>query len=115
MATTEKATEHGAIVGGQTLLDGDAYEVRSPYDGALVGIVHRAGPADIERAIAGAARAFETTRKLASWRREAILDAISAGIAARREELARTIAQEAGKPVKVARIEVDRASFTFKV
>ena len=115
MATTEKATEHGAIVAGQTLLGGDGYEVRSPYDGALVGVVHRAGPADIERAIAAAARAFETTRKLPSWRREEILDAISAGIAARRHELARTIAQEAGKPMKVARIEVDRASFTFKV
>ncbi len=115
MATTRNATEYGAIVGGETLLAGESYEVRSPYDGAVVAVVHRAGPADIERAIAGAVRAFELTRKLPSWRREEILAAISAGIAARRDELARTIAQEAGKPIKAARIEVDRASFTFKI
>ena len=115
MATTENATEYGAIVGGKTLLGGQSYEVRSPFDGALVAVVHRASPDDIERAIAGSVRAFETTRRLPSWRREEILDAISAGIAARREELARTIALEAGKPIKAARIEADRAAFTFKI
>jgi acyl-CoA reductase-like NAD-dependent aldehyde dehydrogenase len=115
MATTEKATEYGALVGGKTLTSGESYEVRSPYDDALVAVVHRAGAGDIERAIAGSVQAFQTTRKLSSWRREEILDAISGGIAARREELARTIAQEAGKPIKAARIEADRASFTFKV
>jgi hypothetical protein len=36
-------------------------------------------------------------------------------IAARREEFARTIALEAGKPIRTARLEVDRAIFTFKV
>ena len=40
---------------------------------------------------------------------------ISATIAARHEELARTIALEAGKPIKTARAEVDRAVFTFKI
>ena len=115
MATTETAQEYGAVVGGETLTDGEAYEVRSPYDDRLVAVVHRAGPKDIERAIANAARAFETTRRLPSWKREEILDRISAGIAARRDELARTIALEAGKPMKVARVEADRAVFTFKV
>lgn len=115
MATTEKAVEYGAIVGGETLLGGAAYEVRSPYDGEPVATVHRAGPAEIERAIAGAARAFATTRRLPSWRREEILETIAAAIAARREELARTIALESGKPIKAARVEADRAVFTFRI
>jgi acyl-CoA reductase-like NAD-dependent aldehyde dehydrogenase len=115
VTTTESALELGAVVGGKTLTGGDAYEVRSPYDNALVAVVHRAGPDDIERAIAGAVRAFETTRKLPSWQRADILEKISAGVAARRDELARTIALEAGKPIKAARIEADRAAFTFKV
>ena len=50
-----------------------------------------------------------------SWKRAEILEKISAGIAERREELARTIALEAGKPIRTARAEVDRAVFTFKV
>src|ERR1700751_868429 len=33
----------------------------------------------------------------------------------RKEEFARTLAQEAGKPIKAARTEVDRAIFTFNV
>jgi glyceraldehyde-3-phosphate dehydrogenase (NADP+) len=112
---TDRGTEYGAVVGGETLTAGDTYEVRSPYDNRRVAVVHRAGPGDIERAIAGAADAFETTRRLPSWKKEEILSRISAGIVARRDELARTIALEAGKPLKAARVEADRAAFTFKV
>jgi glyceraldehyde-3-phosphate dehydrogenase (NADP+) len=115
MATTEQALELGAVVGGETLTGGEAYEVRSPYDNQLVATVHRAGPREIERAIAAAAAAFDTTRRLPSWQREQVLENIAAGVAKRRDELARTIALEAGKPIKAARVEADRAVFTFKV
>ena len=107
--------EYAALIAGKQVQTGDAIEVRSPYNDALVAVVHRAGPQEIEAAIAAASRAFETTRHLPSWKREEILIAISQGIAARHEELARTIALEAGKPIRTARAEVDRAVFTFKV
>ena len=107
--------ELGALVAGRTVYGGDATEIRSPYDGGLVAVVHRAGPAEIEAAIAGAVRAFEETRKLPSWRRAEILERISAALGERREELARGVALEAGKPISIARVEVDRAAFTFKV
>jgi acyl-CoA reductase-like NAD-dependent aldehyde dehydrogenase len=112
---TAQLGEFGCLVGGEWLKTGDVMAVRSPYDGALVGLVHRAGPAEIERAIAATVAAFQVTRKLPVWRRAEALERISAGIAARREELARTIALEAGKPIRTARLEVDRAVFTFKV
>lgn len=107
--------EYGILIDGKWTKTGDAIEVRSPFDDSLVAIVHRAGPAEIETAIATAAAAFETTRHLPSWKRADILEKISAGIAARHEELARTIALEAGKPIRTARAEVDRAVFTFKI
>ena len=107
--------EHGRLVGRRAELGGDAIEVRSPYDASLVAVVHRAGRAEIEEAIKRAVQAFEETRKLPSWRRAEILEGISSGLAERREELARTIALEAGKPIKIARVEVDRAAFTFKI
>jgi acyl-CoA reductase-like NAD-dependent aldehyde dehydrogenase len=116
MALTEtELGETGVLVGGEHVETGETYEVRSPFDDAPVAIVHRAGAEEVERAIAGAVTAFETTRRLPSWRREQVLERISAGIALRREELARTIALEAGKPIKTARLEVDRAVFTFQV
>ncbi|HKI90996.1 MAG TPA: aldehyde dehydrogenase family protein [Gaiellaceae bacterium] len=116
MAIAETALgELGILLGGAEVETGETYEVRSPYDDAPVAIVHRAGPAEVESAIAGAVEAFETTRHLASWEREQVLERIAALIASRRDELARTIALEAGKPIKTARAEVDRAVFTFSI
>jgi acyl-CoA reductase-like NAD-dependent aldehyde dehydrogenase len=114
-AATAELGELGPLVGGRTVLSGDAVEVRSPYDDRVVAVVHRAGPAEVEEAIARAVQAFEETRRLPSWRRAEILERISATIGERREELARTIALEAGKPIKTARVEAERAAFTFKV
>ncbi|HET7744596.1 MAG TPA: aldehyde dehydrogenase family protein [Gaiellaceae bacterium] len=107
--------EAGIVLGGKQLETGETYEVRSPYDASPVALVHRAGPEEVEHAIAGAVESFETTRRLPSWRREEVLEGISAQIRARGDELAHTIALEAGKPLKTARVEVDRAAFTFSV
>lgn len=106
---------YGCYVGGEWLETGDAIEVRNPFDDSLVAIVHRAGPREIETAISKATAAFQVTRKLPTWKRAEVLEKISAGIAGRREEFAETIALEAGKPIRTARLEVDRAIFTFKV
>ena len=105
----------GCYIAGEWIEAGNAVEVRSPFNDELVAVIHRAGPDEIEAAISKAASAFEVTRKLPGWKRAEALEKISAEIAARREELAQTIALEAGKPIRTARIEVDRAVFTFKV
>lgn len=112
---TSALGEFGVLIAGKWLKTGEAIEVHSPYDDALVAVVHRAGPSDIEKAIEMAVAAFEETRHLPAWRRAEILEAVSAGIADKREAFARTIALEAGKPIRTARAEVDRAVFTFKI
>src|SRR5687768_13998068 len=115
MATMTTPLELSPIVGGKAIATGATYEVRSPYDDSLVAVIHRAGPAEIEAAIAGAVRAFQVTRKLPSWKRADVLNGIAERIDAAREDFARTIAREAGKPVKTARMEAERAAFTFRV
>jgi len=105
----------GCYIAGEWIETGNAVEVHSPFNEELVAIVHRAGPTEIETAISKATSAFEVTRKLPVWKRAQVLESISAEIAIRREDLAQTIALEAGKPIRTARIEVDRAVFTFKV
>jgi acyl-CoA reductase-like NAD-dependent aldehyde dehydrogenase len=107
--------EFGVVIGGELLRTGATAEVLSPYDRSLVAVVHNARGADVERAIAAAEAAFPATRALPSWKRSAILDAVADAVAGRREEFARTIALEAGKPIRTARLEVDRAVFTFRV
>src|ERR671936_1809554 len=103
------------IIRGTPRETGNDVAVRNPYDDRLVAVVHRAGPQEIEAAIAAAVDAFGETRRLPSWQREQILARVAATITERKEELARTIALEAGKPLKTALLEVERASFTFKV
>jgi acyl-CoA reductase-like NAD-dependent aldehyde dehydrogenase len=107
--------EYGALVTGKWVSKGRPVEIRSPYDDSLVAVIHRAGPEEIEAAIVAGVQAFQTTRRLPAWKRSDVLEKISRGILERREEFARTIALEAGKPIKTARAEVDRAVFTFKV
>ncbi len=107
--------EYGALVGGQWVKTGQQVTIRSPYDDAPFAVIHRAGPAEIEAAIAAAVRAFQVTRRMASWQRAEVLERISTAILARRDELSRVIAQEAGKPIRTARIEAERAAFVFKV
>jgi glyceraldehyde-3-phosphate dehydrogenase (NADP+) len=115
VAIQRELGEFGAIVGGEIVTVGDPVEIRSPFDGSVVAEVRRAGPKEVEEAIGRVATSFAVTRRLPSWRREEVLAGISKRLAERREELARTIALEAGKPIKAARVEVDRASFTFRV
>ncbi len=107
--------EFGCYIAGEWVRTGDAIEVRSPYDRSLVAVVYRAGASEIETAIGKATRAFQVTRKLPAWKRAEILEKVSAGIAARRDDFARTMALEAGKPIRSALAEADRAVFTFKV
>jgi len=92
---------------------GTSYTVACPYDGHPVGVVHRVGASELDEAIQAAVTAFEITRKLPGHKRAAALRKISETIAAQAEDLARTIALEAGKPIKQARIEVGRSITTF--
>jgi acyl-CoA reductase-like NAD-dependent aldehyde dehydrogenase len=113
--TTAPVATHGFFLDGRWREDGDAVEIRAPYDGSLIARVIQGRHEHAEAAIAAAAKAFGTTRRLPAFERQRVLRQISAGIAARKEEFATTLAQEAGKPIKGARVEVERSIFTFNV
>ena len=109
MAAT--ATEKRLLVGGDWIETGEWIEVRSPYDGEVVGRVPKAGADEARRAIDAAEEAMRTP--LAAHKRAEILVKITAGIARRHEEAARLICAEAGKPIKTARVEASRAMSTY--
>ncbi len=83
-------------------------EVRSPFDGEVVGVVSVADSADADRAVAAAVEGARVMRKLAAWERAEILRRAADLLDARVEELARTIASEVGKPLVEARGEAAR-------
>src|ERR1700686_1598637 len=113
--TIAPVATHGFFVDGRWRDDGDVVEIRAPYDGAVIARVVQGRREHAEAAIAAAVKAFGTTRRLPAFERQRVLRRISASILERKEEFARTLAQEAGKPIKAARIEVERAIFTFNV
>jgi glyceraldehyde-3-phosphate dehydrogenase (NADP+) len=88
--------------------------IHGPFDGKLVGTAATASAADVLAAVDAAAQAAPEARAMPSYARAEVLQRIHDGAAARREELAVLLALEAGKPIKHARIEVDRMLFIFR-
>lgn len=88
--------------------------VRSPVDGRVVGRVAAPTSADADDAANIAADAAEVASRLPVHMRADALNAIAEGLRDRRELFAQCIVAEGGKPLKWARIEVDRAVATFR-
>jgi len=111
MATT--AIERKLLIGGEWVETDDWLEVLSPYDGSLVGRVARAGAAETQRALDAAEAAMR--EPIPAHERAAILDRVAAMLAERADDAARTIASEAGKPMKAARVEAARGASTYQM
>ena len=93
-------------------VDHDIIDVHAPYDGRLVGRVPRCGADDVQRAVAVATAALRRD-DFPLYARAAVLDAAARGLIEHRDDFARLIALEAAKPIRTARVEVERASGTF--
>lgn len=100
-------------IAGRTSAPVESVEIRNPYSGHRVGRLHLAGPSELDAAAAESLRAFEAYRREPAYRRAGILLAIAHGLAEDREGFAQTIVAEAAKPLRDARVEVDRAAQTF--
>lgn len=114
MTTTPVRTQ-GFYLQGKWIEEGTPVEIRAPYDGTPLALVFQGTRHHAERAIQAAVGAFGTMRKLPAFERQRVLRSIAQFITARKEEFARTLAQEAGKPLRAARTEIERAIFTFTI
>ena len=109
MAVT--ATERKLLIGGEWVETGEWQEVRSPYSGDIVGRVPQAGADETKRAIDAAEAAMR--EPLPAHKRAEILVRVAGALGRRHEEVARLISDEAGKPLKAAKIEASRAMSTY--
>jgi acyl-CoA reductase-like NAD-dependent aldehyde dehydrogenase len=103
--------ERKLLLDGEWIETGEWHDVRSPYSGEPVARVPQANADHARRAVDAAAKAIE--QPMPAHRRAEILDAVAALLRERADEVARTISAEAGKPMKAARVEADRAVSTF--
>ena len=87
--------------------------IRAPQDGSEVGVVALAGPEEVRAALDANVAAARAARAMPAYARAAALRKIATGLESAREQFARTLALEAGKPITQARTEIDRAVFVF--
>src|SRR5690349_758929 len=80
----------------------EVLEVHNAGNGEVMGRVPGGGQKDIDAAVAAARAALDGWRDTPAEKRAEYLEKISAGLKARGDELARTIAQEVGMPLKMA-------------
>ncbi|MGB6688155.1 MAG: aldehyde dehydrogenase family protein [Terracidiphilus sp.] len=107
-------TQTGFLLCGKEWTDGEALEVRSPWDQGLVGRVTVATRNEARQAVHHAVASLRRTRALPRWKRREILEDVAAALLEQKDRFAKLIVAEAGKPLRMARVEVDRAAMTFK-
>jgi acyl-CoA reductase-like NAD-dependent aldehyde dehydrogenase len=107
---------HPIYLAGKWVESPDTLTVDNPADpDAPAGTTFNATEAQYEEAVTAAVTAFEQTKVLPAYERGRALREISTGIKSRREELGRILSSEAGKPIRDALVEVDRAALTFRL
>lgn len=89
---------------------GDTFSVRDPSSGQVIGVVADGSAADAAEAVVAAQAAFATWSATTAYERAAVLERARALMLERREELARLMTREQGKPLRAARNEVQYAA-----
>jgi glyceraldehyde-3-phosphate dehydrogenase (NADP+) len=92
----------------------DRIEIANPYNDEIIGSTFLATQDQLERATQAAESIFPTLRTMPTYDRANLLKALAEKLRARRDEVARMISLEAGKPIRDAEIETDRGVFTIE-
>ncbi|MFW5921203.1 MAG: aldehyde dehydrogenase family protein [Polyangiales bacterium] len=99
-------------VAGEEITTEKSVEVRSPFDGALVGEVPLCDEGHVDRACRAAAAAL-SRESFPQHTRAEVLERAAALLRGRTEDFARRITAEGGKPIRTARAEVARCIDTL--
>jgi glyceraldehyde-3-phosphate dehydrogenase (NADP+) len=89
-------------------------EIRCPYDGSIAGTVDFAGPEVLSGVVDRAMEGFARMREMPPYGRAQVLEKMARSVEEHHGEIARTIALEAAKPIKLAGIEASRCALTFR-
>lgn len=104
---------NGHLIGGICDQAVGKQVVRAPYDGAVVGTAAEGDARDLNTAIDSAHEAFRSWRNSSRRERQDLLRSIADLVRKRESELTDVLSREVGKPVTLAKGEVDRLALTF--
>jgi acyl-CoA reductase-like NAD-dependent aldehyde dehydrogenase len=102
------------FIDGKWVEAGEYRPLFSPYSGEQIAEIAYAGAAEVQHALEVAERARPSMARMPAYERAAILERLAAMISDKAEECAGIIALEAAKPLKTARLEVERTIATYK-
>lgn len=94
--------------------DGNFTSVVDKYHGNELARIPLASAAQVEESIASAHASREALRRMSAGERSKKLEALARLMEARKEELAKLIMQEAGKPIDYAKGEIERSITTVR-
>jgi glyceraldehyde-3-phosphate dehydrogenase (NADP+) len=103
------------LLGGRYVETPDILDVINPFDGKIVSSVCRASDKEALEAVEAAEKAKGAMAEMPSHMKAKILENIADKIMERKEEFARSITLENGKPISASRIEAERGALTFKI
>ncbi len=90
-------------------------EIRSPYNGKVVATFPECNAEDAKEALKIAREAFVKNKNISLSQRIAWLEDVIEGLKEEKEDIAKTITDEVGKPIALARVEVDRCIETLRL
>ncbi len=90
-------------------------EVAAPYNGKVVSKYPKCTEEDAEKALKIAKEAFKESKKTTLSQRVRWLEDVAKKLKEQREDFAKTITDEVGKPIKFSLIEVDRCIETISL
>jgi len=105
--------EYPLVIGGSPVRTAHSATLRIPFDDSPVAEIFQAGPDEVNAAIVAAQRAAPIMRAMTRDQRSTILRQAAARLLERKEEFARAVSSESGKPLREARLEVDRGANTL--
>lgn len=108
------AERYPIYLAGEWVESDDPLDVINPYNGEVIGTTFQASREQLETAITAAEAAFPVMRAMPTYDRANILKALAAKLKSCRDDVARMIALEAGKPIRDAEVEADRGVFTVE-
>jgi acyl-CoA reductase-like NAD-dependent aldehyde dehydrogenase len=109
----EKVMEQKKLfIDGEWLETEETHPIYNKYSGELFARVSKAGKREVERAVAAAETAFQST-PFPPEHRYHVLVKVSQLLKENIDDFASCIAQEGGKPITDARVEVNRSATTF--
>lgn len=107
--------EKKLFIDGQWVDAGPVLEVHNKYTGDAIGALPTARREEVDAAIAAAERAAPVMADMPAHQRSEVLSRTAALLREHKEDFARTIAAEAGKALKYARLEAERGIGTFTI